>query len=96
MKMKCVKAMVYNGRRFKAGEEFEAASPNDVRVLESIKKAQRMHTPSGAAAWAPVVEEVRRKRTYTRRDMVAETPQAVQETTPPWKDKVIVAEPAKE
>lgn len=76
MRMKCTKAMVYNGRRFKAGQEFEAASPNDARVLTGIKKAERVK-PSAQPAWQPVAEEARRKRIYTRRDLVAEEPRTV-------------------
>lgn len=74
--MKCTKTLVYNGRRFKAGEEFEVATPKDVTVLETIRKAERVR-PSATPAWVAVAEEARKKRTYTRRDLVAEAPHSI-------------------
>lgn len=41
MRLICTKAMTYNTRRLLPGDEFEAATPRDARVLIAIRKAEQ-------------------------------------------------------
>jgi hypothetical protein len=71
--MKCIKSLVYNGHRYQVGEEFEVVSAQDRKILAAIRKAELVVED---AVPVPVVETPK-KRTYTRRDMVAEVPRAM-------------------
>ncbi|HJW51776.1 MAG TPA: hypothetical protein VJ501_07185 [Burkholderiaceae bacterium] len=73
--MKCTKSLVYAGKRYQVGDEFEVTSKQDAKILAAIRKAVR--APDVVPAWQPVAEEARKKRTYTRRDLVAEEPRVV-------------------
>jgi hypothetical protein len=73
MLMKCTKALIYNGKRYRIGDEFEVARGQDARILAAIRKAERVpEAGGGAVVPVPAFEAPRVKRKYTRRDMVAD------------------------
>ena len=83
MQMKAKKALIYNGRRYQVGQEFEVVSRQDARTLAAIRKAEFVPAPGGAAAApAPAIEAPRLKRKYTRRDLTAEDASGAPAKTP--------------
>jgi hypothetical protein len=67
MKLIATKAFSYAGARLRVGQEFSAKSKGDARVLQALGRAALAPaaTPSAAGVEKP-------KRTYKRRDLVAE------------------------
>ena len=62
--MTCIKEVVYAARRYKPGDPLDARGEGDARVLEAIKKAQRVERAAPAAL------------TYNTRMMTASVPVA--------------------
>ncbi len=55
MKLRAVKALKYQTRRLLPGDEFEAASNRDARLLLAIKKAEKVREPADVPPPSPVV-----------------------------------------
>ena len=75
--LKALKSHVYAGKRRAVGDEFEARTSSDARILMAVRLAERSQQAVEPAppVVAPVAEpEVRkpRRRRYSRRDMTAE------------------------
>lgn len=54
-RMKASKPMTYLTRRLQPGDEFEAANSRDVRILEAIRKAQRIRAEADVPAPPPAL-----------------------------------------
>jgi len=68
------KSMIYAGRSLEPGDEFEAGSESDARILKAIGKAE--DAPADAVIDEPAAEQeakpARKTGHYKRRDMKAE------------------------
>jgi hypothetical protein len=71
MKLIARKAITYSGARLRAGQEFSAKSARDARILQAAGRA----APCVAPPPAPLAT-AKPARTYKRRDLVAESPNA--------------------
>lgn len=77
--MKCLKAVTYDGRRYRPGDTFTARGEGDARTLAAVKLAERVAAPSTPVMYQygtkVVVAEkapAKPKRQYRRRDLTAE------------------------
>ncbi|HPB23580.1 MAG TPA: hypothetical protein PLL48_14775 [Novosphingobium sp.] len=69
--MIAVKSMRYGGRNLEPGDEFDAMSARDARILRAIGKARDAEADVDAEAPAAGGDDGK-KRTYRRKDMKAE------------------------
>lgn len=64
--MRALKAQKFNGIDIEEGEDFYAATEQEVKILLALGRAIEMFDPP-----KPTAEQPKRKRTLTRRDMRA-------------------------
>lgn len=61
----------YGGRRYRAGDEFEAKSARDAKVLIAVKHASEASSRGEQPSAAPAKARRASKGTYERRDILA-------------------------
>lgn len=93
--MKCTKELVYGGRRLKPGAIFEAVGESDARVLEAIKKAERVKAvvPQVAPIDRPFVAAEKNMAQHTARTEVAPAATVAQEECSTVESEELTAAP---
>lgn len=90
VRMKARRSFPYAGKRFKAGQEFNARGETDARVLAAVGHAERVTAPAPTPAPTPA------PRAYLTRAIAAAPVQVVMRAAPPAPEPVQSAEPAVE
>jgi hypothetical protein len=78
IQMTAKKALRYAGKAISSGEGFSVKSKSDAKLLQAIGRAMPADVSKPAPISAPEPVAEKQKRTYKRKDMVAEPPQAVE------------------